>query len=86
MDEFLKISYMLSPLLVGLAFHGVCIKFGWLRFLSRPIDAERRCDANALFGSNKTYRGVIAVALGTAVASGSKTCFITLVRHAILNF
>lgn len=26
------------PLLVGLALHGLCIKFGWLRWLARPMD------------------------------------------------
>ncbi len=75
MDEFLKISYLLSPLLVGLAFHGVCIKFGWLRFLSWPIDAGKTLRGERLFGTNKTYRGVIAVALGTAVGAGFQDLF-----------
>src|SRR5512135_2326222 len=66
MDEFLKVSYLLSPLLLGLALHGLCIKFGWLRWLARPIDAGLRLRGARLFGDNKTYRGVAAVALGTA--------------------
>lgn len=66
MDEFLKVSYLLSPLLLGLAFHGLCIKFGWLRSLARPMDAGFVLRSRRLFGDNKTYRGVAAVALGTA--------------------
>jgi hypothetical protein len=66
MKEFLNVSYMLSPLLLGLACHGVCIKLGWLRSLARPIDAGLRLRGTRLLGDNKTYRGVAVVALGTA--------------------
>src|SRR5437867_12163788 len=65
MHEFLTVFYLLWPLLVGLAFHGVCIKFGWLRSLARPIDAGATLRGKRLFGDNKTYRGLVAVALGT---------------------
>jgi CDP-archaeol synthase len=70
MDEFLKVSYTLSPLLVGLSYHGLCIKFGWLAWLARPIDAGATLRGQPLFGPNKTYRGVIAVGLGSAGAVG----------------
>ena len=70
MHEFLKVSYLLSPLLVGLTAHGICIRFGWLRSLTQPIDAGRTLRGRQLFGNNKTYRGVVAVALGTAVGVG----------------
>ena len=66
MQEFLKVSYTLAPLLVGLAFHGLCIKLGWLRSLARPIDAGATLRGKPVFGPNKTYRGVIAVSFGTA--------------------
>jgi CDP-diglyceride synthetase len=65
MHEILIVGYLLSPLLVGLALHGVCIKFGWLRSLARPIDAGATLRGKPLFGANKTYRGLVAVALGT---------------------
>jgi len=68
MDEFLNVSYTLSPLLLGLAFHGLCLKFGWLAWLGRPIDAGVRLRGRRLFGENKTYRGVVAV--GTAAGVG----------------
>jgi CDP-archaeol synthase len=70
MDEFLKVSYMLSPLLLGLAFHGLCLKFGWLAWLGRPIDAGVTLRGRRLLGDNKTYRGVVAVAVGTAAGVG----------------
>jgi CDP-archaeol synthase len=70
MNEFLTISYLLSPLLAGLAFHGFCIRFGWLSGLARPIDAGATLRGRQLFGANKSWRGVIAVALGTAAGFG----------------
>ena len=65
MDDFLKVSYLLAPLLLGLAFHGLCIKFGWLRWLARPMDAGLVLRGKGV-GPNRTYRSVVAVALGTA--------------------
>ncbi len=73
MIEMLRVSYMLLPLLVGLAFHGFCMKFNWLTFLARPIDGGRTFRGRRLFGSNKTYRGVIAVGLGAAAGFGIQT-------------
>jgi hypothetical protein len=55
-----------SPLFLGLIFHGVCIRIGWLRQLAIPIDRGTRLRGRPLFGPNKTYRGVIAVGLGAA--------------------
>jgi hypothetical protein len=69
-DEFLKLSYLMLPLLVGLAVHGVCIKFGWLSWLTPPIDAGATLRGRHLFGENKTWRGVVAVAFGTAIGFG----------------
>ena len=68
--EMLRVSYMLLPLLVGLAFHGFCMKFKWLSFLGWPIDGGRTFRGRQLFGPNKTYRGIIAVGLGTAAGFG----------------
>jgi hypothetical protein len=70
LHEFAEISYLISPLIVGLAFHGCCIKFGLLSKLARPIDHGKMLNNKPLFGSNKTYRGVVAVALGTAAGFG----------------
>jgi CDP-archaeol synthase len=66
MEEFFKVSYLLTPLLLGLTIHGLCIKYEWLRSLARPIDGGLVLRGRRLFGNNKTYRGVAAVAFGTA--------------------
>jgi hypothetical protein len=55
-----------SPLFVGLIFHGVCIKRGWFRRMAVPLDRGARLRGQPIFGPNKTYRGVVAVALGAA--------------------
>ncbi|MGH7600983.1 MAG: CDP-archaeol synthase [bacterium] len=84
MIELLRVSYLLLPLLVGLTFHGFCLKFKWLTFLAQPIDRERMFRGQRLFGSNKTYRGVIAVGLGTALGFGIQALVlhqITSLRH-----
>ena len=69
-DDFVKISYLFSPLLVGLTFHGLCIKFGWLSFLVQPVDRGKSFRGRRIFGANKTYRGIVAVAIGTAIGFG----------------
>jgi len=52
-------AIVVIPLFVGFAVHGLCIRIGLLRGLAVPIHTRR-------FGANKTYRGLVAVALGTA--------------------
>jgi hypothetical protein len=64
------IAYLFSPLLVGLALHGFCIKYGILAFLCRPIDRGLKFRGKRIFGDNKTYRGLAVVSLGTAIAFG----------------
>jgi hypothetical protein len=58
---------LFAPLLVGLAVHGLCIRAGALRGLMRPIDGGRRLRGHRLFGDNKTWRGLLAVAAGTSL-------------------
>jgi CDP-archaeol synthase len=70
MDDLLKVCYLFFPLLVGLAFHGLCIKFHWMSVLAFPIDGGRTFRGKPLFGNNKTYRGLVAVSIGTAVGFG----------------
>ena len=66
MGELALVASLFGPLFVGLIFHGLCIKFGWLRALAVPIDRRVLFRNRPLFGANKTYRGVLAVALGSA--------------------
>jgi hypothetical protein len=58
-SDFALGAIVVTPLFVGFAAHGLCIRFGLLRSLAVPIHTR-------LFGANKTYRGLVAVALGTA--------------------
>lgn len=67
LHEFLSISYLFSPLLIGLTAHGFAIKFGWFSFLVRPIDNRKTFRGKRIFGENKTYRGVVMTAIGTAL-------------------
>ena len=66
MGELLRIAYLFLPLLAGLIFHGLCLKYGWLAFAARPIDRERRFRGRRLLGANKTWRGILAVGAGSA--------------------
>ena len=59
-QQFAEGAIAMAPLFFGLLTHGLCIRFGALRPLTRPISTR-------LFGANKTYRGLACVALGTAV-------------------
>jgi hypothetical protein len=65
--ELIAISYLFSPLLTGLTAHGLCIRFGWLSFLTRPVDGGKTFRGKRIFGANKTYRGIVAVAAGTGL-------------------
>jgi hypothetical protein len=67
MKEPLAVIYLLSPLLLGLAVHGVFIKFNWLPALCRAVDGGATLRGRRIFGANKTYRGIVVVGLGTAI-------------------
>lgn len=64
--EVLGTAYLLLPLLGGAVVHGVCMKYGWLAFLARPIDGGRTLRGRPLFGPSKTLRGPLLVSFGTA--------------------
>ena len=58
--ELAEGALLTAPLFLGFILHGLCIRLGVLRGFATPIERK-------WFGENKTYRGVICVALGTAV-------------------
>ena len=70
MDEILGVAYLFLPLLGGAVSHGLCIKFDWLSLLKCPIDWGRTLQGRPIFGPNKTFRGIVAVALGSALVLG----------------
>ena len=60
--ELAEGALLTATLFVGFILHGLCIRLGALRGFAMPIERK-------WFGENKTYRGVICVALGTAWGS-----------------
>ena len=58
--ELAEGALLTAPLFLWFILHGLCIRLGALRRLAMPIQRK-------WFGENKTYRGVICVAVGTAV-------------------
>ena len=60
MTQLAEGALLVAPLFLGFILHGLCIRLGALRTFEMPIERN-------WFGENKTYRGVICVALGTAV-------------------
>jgi hypothetical protein len=64
-EELLGVAYLLLPLLGGALLHGLCMRFGWLAFLKRPIDGGVLWRGRAVFGPSKTWRGPVTVAIGT---------------------
>jgi hypothetical protein len=69
MDDLALVASLFGPRFGGLIFHAFCIKFAWLRSVAVPIDRGALLRGRPLFGANKTYRGVLAVALGAAGAT-----------------
>lgn len=67
MTEIPRVCYLLLSLLGGGLVNGACIRFGWLKWLARPIDGNKTWRGKRLFGANKTFRGIFAVALGNAL-------------------
>jgi CDP-diglyceride synthetase len=68
--EILGTIWLLLPLAGGALLHGLCLKYGWLGWLARPIDGGRAIGKRPLFGRSKTWRGPVAVAAGAAVVWG----------------
>jgi len=62
--EVVGTAYLLLPLAGGAVLHGLCLRYGWLGFLARPIDGGRIVRGRPLFGHSKTFRGPVAVAAG----------------------
>ena len=64
LEEIAGTAYLLLPLLGGAGVHGLCMKYGWLGGLARPIDAGRSFRGRPIFGHGKTFRGPLCVAAG----------------------
>ncbi len=78
MIEFIAVVYLLLPILAGAVFLGCCAKYNYLSKLCYPVDFGVKIRGKALFGQNKTFRGLIGMGLG------SSACF--LLQAQILHF
>ncbi len=67
-DELIRLAYLFLPLLGGALLVGLCTRNNWAAVLAWPIDRGLTLRGRRLFGDNKTFRGVMAGALGTALA------------------
>lgn len=65
-DWSARYGYLFLPLLGGALAVGLCNWFGWGRALAAPIDGGRSWRGRRIFGDHKTWRGVVAFAVGTA--------------------
>lgn len=66
LGETLEVVRLLSPLLLGSLAFGVAIRRGCLAVLDRSIDFGIRVRGRPLLGPNKTWRGLVVVAVGTS--------------------
>jgi hypothetical protein len=73
--DLVLVASLFTPLFAGLVLHGFCLRFGWLASLAVPIDAGATLRGQPLFGSSKTYRGMLAVALGSATGYATQGAF-----------
>ncbi len=81
MSEVLKLCYLFFPLLGGSLLNGICMKYNLCLFLKRPIDCGSTLWGKPLFGPNKTFRGILAMGIGTALVFELQTDLL----HAILS-
>jgi hypothetical protein len=61
--------WLFAPLLVAAAVSGVVVKLHLLAFLARPIDGGLTLGGKPVFGQTKTWRGIVAAALGAALGA-----------------
>jgi hypothetical protein len=75
----LEMTYQLlflgSPLLLTAIVHGLCIKYGWLSWLKRPLDLGLSFRRRRIFGDHKTWRGLVINAVFCTMGTMIQTLF-----------
>jgi CDP-2,3-bis-(O-geranylgeranyl)-sn-glycerol synthase len=61
------VAYQFLPLLGGAVLVALASRHNWLPVLARPIDNGRTLRGRRLLGDHKTWRGVLAGGVGTAL-------------------
>lgn len=64
--ELAHLTYLFAPLVIGAAVHGLFMRFNWMPWLARPVDPGLVWRGKPLIGPNKTWRGILIVALTSA--------------------
>lgn len=73
MRQVIGTLWLLAPLLGAAGLHGLILKYDWFALLREPVDHGIMYRGRPLFGANKTWRGVAAVAAGCAIILGLQT-------------
>ena len=60
--------WLLSPILLAAAVHGIVLRFDLLRVLKRPMDFGLTLGGVRLFGDNKTWRAFVVAVIVCATA------------------
>jgi hypothetical protein len=75
----LEMTYQLlflgSPLLLTAIVQGICIKYGWLSWLKRPLDLGLSFRRRRIFGDHKTWRGLVINAVFCTMGTMIQTLF-----------
>lgn len=67
MQDLRFVTLLFAPLGLGSLLHGLVTYFGCFPRLLAPIDGGLRLGGEPLLGASKTWRGVLSVAVGTAL-------------------
>lgn len=60
--------WLLSPILLAAAVHGLVLRFDWFTSLKQPMDFGLTLGGTRLFGDNKTWRAFLVAVVVCAVA------------------
>jgi len=64
---FIRTFYFGTPIIFAALIHGFVLKYNWLVWLKKPLDAGKKVWGKPLFGANKTWRGLVVSTFGTIV-------------------
>lgn len=70
LEIILKSFYFALPAFLANMAPVIFAKLGWLKFLSRPIDNGRKIGSEFIFGSGKTWRGIVAAVILGIIMTG----------------
>ncbi len=65
----IEVLLVFAPVLGGAIAHGLVLRFDWLSWLKRPLDAGMKLRGRRIFGENKTWRGALVIPAGTILGA-----------------